>query len=236
MRHNWISACTTSAQNKNSHIPPAGLLQPLPIPPRPWSDIYLAYPPPTDKLPFSLKIDFPRLQTLFPSPNSPLRKTPQHDSIRFSVTWFTYWHGFWQWSTVCFPVLYLCNSDLLASELGLNKGLWITSWSERTVTHACTHAHTHTHTHTQLIHSIPGETEENPYNDEEDEGDGDEYCHCYACALHAEIRTANCGKKKTFILALISKLFLWQWKSYVIQNISQAAERFVFPVNYHINA
>ena len=35
----FIAACTECARNKPSHRPPAGLLQPLPIPPRPWSHI-----------------------------------------------------------------------------------------------------------------------------------------------------------------------------------------------------
>ena len=35
----FIAACSVCARNKPSHRPPAGLLQPLPIPPRPWSHI-----------------------------------------------------------------------------------------------------------------------------------------------------------------------------------------------------
>ncbi len=35
----FVAACTVCARNKSSHRSPAGLLQPLPIPPRPWSHI-----------------------------------------------------------------------------------------------------------------------------------------------------------------------------------------------------
>lgn len=35
----FIAACPVCARNKSSHHPPAGLLQPLPIPHRPWSHI-----------------------------------------------------------------------------------------------------------------------------------------------------------------------------------------------------
>lgn len=35
----FVAACTVCAHDKASHQPPAGLLQPLPIPPRPWSHI-----------------------------------------------------------------------------------------------------------------------------------------------------------------------------------------------------
>lgn len=35
----FVATCTVCARNKPTHHPPAGLLQPLPIPPRPWSHI-----------------------------------------------------------------------------------------------------------------------------------------------------------------------------------------------------
>lgn len=39
----YVAACTTCARNKASHQKPAGLLQPLPIPSRPWSHIALDF-------------------------------------------------------------------------------------------------------------------------------------------------------------------------------------------------
>lgn len=39
----FIAACTICARGKTSHRPPAGLLQPLPVPSRPWSHIALDF-------------------------------------------------------------------------------------------------------------------------------------------------------------------------------------------------
>lgn len=39
----YVAACTICARGKTSHRPPAGLLQPLPIPSRPWSHIALDF-------------------------------------------------------------------------------------------------------------------------------------------------------------------------------------------------
>lgn len=39
----YVDACPTCAQQKTSHQPPSGLLQPLPVPSRPWSDISLDF-------------------------------------------------------------------------------------------------------------------------------------------------------------------------------------------------
>uniref|UniRef100_A0A8C6K7U4 Gypsy retrotransposon integrase-like protein 1 n=1 Tax=Nothobranchius furzeri TaxID=105023 RepID=A0A8C6K7U4_NOTFU len=39
----YVTACTTCIRSKNSHRPPAGLLQPLPVPARPWSHIALDF-------------------------------------------------------------------------------------------------------------------------------------------------------------------------------------------------
>ena len=40
---NFVSACSVCAQAKVTHQPPQGLLQPLPIPHRPWSHIALDF-------------------------------------------------------------------------------------------------------------------------------------------------------------------------------------------------
>lgn len=39
----YVLACSICAQGKSSHRPPAGLLQPLPVPSRPWSHIALDF-------------------------------------------------------------------------------------------------------------------------------------------------------------------------------------------------
>ena len=39
----YVSACPTCARNKVKHSPPPGLLHPLPVPSRPWSDISLDF-------------------------------------------------------------------------------------------------------------------------------------------------------------------------------------------------
>ena len=39
----YVAACSVCARNKVSHRPPSGLLQPLPVPHRPWSDISLDF-------------------------------------------------------------------------------------------------------------------------------------------------------------------------------------------------
>ncbi len=39
----YVAACSVCAQNKSSNAPPTGLLQPLPVPWRPWSDISLDF-------------------------------------------------------------------------------------------------------------------------------------------------------------------------------------------------
>ncbi|XP_054651361.1 uncharacterized protein LOC129191789 isoform X3 [Dunckerocampus dactyliophorus] len=39
----FVAACSVCARNKSSHCPPAGLLQPLLVPPRPWSHIALDF-------------------------------------------------------------------------------------------------------------------------------------------------------------------------------------------------
>lgn len=39
----YVAACPICTQNKHSNAPPAGLLQPLPVPRRPWSDISLDF-------------------------------------------------------------------------------------------------------------------------------------------------------------------------------------------------
>lgn len=39
----FVAACTICARNKNPHLPPSGLLRPLPIPRRPWSHIALDF-------------------------------------------------------------------------------------------------------------------------------------------------------------------------------------------------
>ena len=47
----FIAACSTCACNKTSNQPPVGLLQPLPVPKRPWSHIALDFVsglPPSD--------------------------------------------------------------------------------------------------------------------------------------------------------------------------------------------
>lgn len=37
----YVAACTTCEQNKSKNVPSVGLLQPLPVPQQPWSDISL---------------------------------------------------------------------------------------------------------------------------------------------------------------------------------------------------
>lgn len=37
----YVAACTVCEQNKSKNVPSVGLLQPLPVPNRPWSDISL---------------------------------------------------------------------------------------------------------------------------------------------------------------------------------------------------
>lgn len=47
----FVKACSVCARNKPSNQPPAGLLQPLPVPRRPWSHIALDFVirlPPSD--------------------------------------------------------------------------------------------------------------------------------------------------------------------------------------------
>lgn len=47
----YVAACPTCARNKSSNQPPAGLLQPLPVPSRPWSHISVDFVtglPPSD--------------------------------------------------------------------------------------------------------------------------------------------------------------------------------------------
>ncbi|KAL2086022.1 hypothetical protein ACEWY4_017081 [Coilia grayii] len=39
----YVQACLTCSQNKSSNQPPAGLLQPLPVPSRPWSHIAMDF-------------------------------------------------------------------------------------------------------------------------------------------------------------------------------------------------
>ena len=39
----YVTACAVCAQHKSSRLPPSGLLQPLPVPHRPWSDISLDF-------------------------------------------------------------------------------------------------------------------------------------------------------------------------------------------------
>ena len=39
----FVAACSVCARNKNSVLPPSGLLRPLPIPKRPWSHISLDF-------------------------------------------------------------------------------------------------------------------------------------------------------------------------------------------------
>ena len=39
----FVAACTVCARNKGSHLPPSGLLRPLPIPKRPWSHVALDF-------------------------------------------------------------------------------------------------------------------------------------------------------------------------------------------------
>ena len=39
----FVAACSVCARNKGSHLPPSGLLRPLPIPKRPWSHIALDF-------------------------------------------------------------------------------------------------------------------------------------------------------------------------------------------------
>lgn len=39
----YVSACPTCARNKVNHSPPSGLLHPLPVPSRRWSDISLDF-------------------------------------------------------------------------------------------------------------------------------------------------------------------------------------------------
>lgn len=49
--HSFVAACSVCACNKTSNQPPAGLLQPLPVPKRPWSHIALDFVsglPPSD--------------------------------------------------------------------------------------------------------------------------------------------------------------------------------------------
>ena len=39
----FVQECAICAQNKPSHSPSAGLLQPLPVPPRPWHTISMDF-------------------------------------------------------------------------------------------------------------------------------------------------------------------------------------------------
>lgn len=39
----FVAACTTCARSKALHVPPAGLLRPLPVPSRPWSHVALDF-------------------------------------------------------------------------------------------------------------------------------------------------------------------------------------------------
>lgn len=39
----YVAACTVCEQNKSKNVPSAVLLQPLPVPQRPWSNISLDF-------------------------------------------------------------------------------------------------------------------------------------------------------------------------------------------------
>lgn len=72
----FITACSIYARNKPSHQPPAGPLQPLPIPHRPWSCIsvnFITGLPPSDGNTTILTITdcFSKMTHLFPLPKLP---------------------------------------------------------------------------------------------------------------------------------------------------------------------
>lgn len=75
----FIRACPTCNQNKSSNQPPAGLLQPLPVPSRPWSHISLDFItglPPSDGMTVILTIvdRFSKMAHFVPLPKLPSAK------------------------------------------------------------------------------------------------------------------------------------------------------------------
>ena len=75
----FIRACPTCNQNKSSNQPPAGLLQPLPVPSRPWSHVSLDFVtglPPSDGMSVILTIvdRFSKMAHFVPLPKLPSAK------------------------------------------------------------------------------------------------------------------------------------------------------------------
>lgn len=79
----FVRACPTCNQNKSSSQPPAGLLQPLPVPTRPWSHVSLDFVtglPPSDGMTVILTVvdRFSKMAHFIPLPKLPsARETAQ---------------------------------------------------------------------------------------------------------------------------------------------------------------
>ena len=75
----YVAACPVCARNKNSRRPPSGLLQPLPVPHRPWSDISLDFvtglPPSEGNTTILTVVDrFSKMVHFIPMPKLPSAK------------------------------------------------------------------------------------------------------------------------------------------------------------------
>ena len=75
----YVAACPVCARNKNSRRPPPGLLQPLPVPHRPWSDISLDFvtglPPSEGNTTILTVVDrFSKMVHFIPMPKLPSAK------------------------------------------------------------------------------------------------------------------------------------------------------------------
>lgn len=75
----YLAACPTCSRNKASHRPPAGLLRPLPVPHRPWSNIALDFvtglPPSEGNTTVLTVVDrFSKMAHFIPLPKLPTAK------------------------------------------------------------------------------------------------------------------------------------------------------------------
>ncbi len=75
----YVAACSTCEQNKSKNVPSAGLLQPLPVPQRPWSDISLDFvtglPPSVGNTTVLTVVDrFSKMVCFIPLPKLPSAK------------------------------------------------------------------------------------------------------------------------------------------------------------------
>ena len=159
----YVRACPTCNQSKSSNQPPSGLLQPLPVPSRPWSHVSLDFVtglPPSDGI-LTIVDRFSKMAHFVPLPKLPSAKeTAQVVALLqpLPVPFRVYFcHGF---SPLFLSLLLSASTHYFQLSLTLHSALFNCS----TCFHLLSLCHTHTGSRTHSPNSLFPQYSINPQN------------------------------------------------------------------------